>query len=425
MYCGDMLRMKHLLLHVSIIFIFTSTIPFIIYADNQRMDQVSESITPSENYDAIILKASSCRARGIPPSEEEQRVAEEAFKLLEKDKDKVAKWIYKSINCLGEEPSKMFRKGGAPVPDFNDYAYILCRLGIDCLYALEPSVLAAKNEQTRYYGVYILGRLGQYDKKLVELTLTVLKRDESQMVKAECITTLSCLNAKEETETILKYLDSENQKVRQAAVWFFRSHPAKLALDPLKARLQIEDNPEVGEDLVSALSVPDYRYSQQDALLAHQNPGIRYGALVYFERLVVTEKINSKDWDAIVSRLDVEKDTICRLKIADCLRQKCDIRCIPVYIEVLKGKDSPDSFGDGRSSVKTHALCDLANITQRPFDVTDEDRKIARETDGDMFLRVAKQYETWWEINRKRVRWNAEDRSIHFNQESSMKNGTK
>jgi HEAT repeat protein len=215
----------------------------IVYISTTKKSPVETQVvlTDEKDYDLLISKATAYAFRGIQPSEDELISAEAAYKSLEKEKDKVAEWIYSTLQTKTKK---------TPMA----YGYILWRFGPDYVKGLEPSVLKSSHENTRLNGVYILGTGNKYHKSIIDLTINVLIRDPSPKVKAEAIHSLNALRAADDFTVIIPYLDSKDAMVRKAAVQFFWSYPQEEAIKALRQMLETEENTIIREWIEKAIS---------------------------------------------------------------------------------------------------------------------------------------------------------------------------
>jgi hypothetical protein len=377
------------------IVIFLFAVNFFVHdgycVDRLHSDEQSKAKDVSKNYNHLIAKAASWAFRGIAPTKDERDASESAYKSLEKEKDKVAEWIYARLRD---------EQKGYPI---QFYGYVLWRFGTHYICRLEPSVLRSEQERIRLNGVYILGMGSNFHKPVVDVAITVLRRDPSPKVKAGCINALSNLGAKSAVGTILPFIDSNNPGVRKAAIQFFWTFPMAEAFEPLKERLKREEQYDVGFWLSWVLS--KYPLFSGISLLNHENPGIRCGVLEYFSGSEgAPEHFTTKEYKAILDRLPIETDPLCKYEIAGCLAVKKDPGCLGVLIDILKGEENPCLIYR-RSNVKAAAHSMLANLTGLPFYVTDEDRTSAHQNGGDLYSSSTKRYEAWWRTNENRIRW--------------------
>lgn len=211
------------------------------YTSEQSPVEIQVVLTDVKNYDLLISKATACAFRGIQPSEKELVSAEAAYQFLEKEKDRVAEWIYSTLQTNMEK---------SPMA----YGNVLWRFGPDYVKGLELSVLKSSQERARINGVYILGTGNKYHKSVVDLTINVLRRDPSAKVKAEAIHSLSGLRAADDFTVIIPYLDSKDPIVRKAAVQFFWSYPQEEVIKTLRQMLETEENTTIREWIEKAIS---------------------------------------------------------------------------------------------------------------------------------------------------------------------------
>lgn len=358
----------------------------------------AEDRAPGHEYPSLIRQATFFMFRGLGPTDSEKEAGEAAMALLLRNKEKVAAYI---IVQLQDYKTPM---AGTDLSAAH-YGIVLWKFGPEYVCALEPTVLQSTNEDARVAGTYILGHdtevSRQARKTIVPLLVNVLKRDRSPRVQAAAIRSLDNIRAVDKSEVVLSYLASEYAKVRRAAVGFYWSYEVPDAFEPLKARLGVEKDPEVCFLLSWTLcKYPDF---SPTPLLRHDNPVIRCGALHYLSSS--PDALTKENYDAIVARLEKETDVLCKYELADCLFRWRDARCLRLWISLLKGEQDPDRFYAG--SVKTAAASSLANLTGLPFHVTDENRKKTRQTGGCIYDGVASKYDTWWNENKKRIRWDA------------------
>ena len=203
--------------------------------------EIQVVLTDKKDYDLLISKATAYAFRGIQPSEDELMSAEAAYQSLEKEKDRVAEWIYLTLQTNMKK---------TPMA----YGNLLWRFGPDYVKGLEPSVLKSSQENTRLNGVYILGTGNKYHKSIVDLTINVLRRDLSAKVKAEAIHSLDGLRAADDFTVIIPYLDSKDPIVRKAAVQFFWSYPQEEVIKTLRQMLEAEENTTIREWIEKAIS---------------------------------------------------------------------------------------------------------------------------------------------------------------------------
>ena len=212
-----------------------------VYTSEQSPVEIQVVPTDVKDYDLLISKATACAFWGIQPSEKESVSAEAAYQSLEKEKDRVAEWIYSTLQTNMEK---------SPMA----YGNVLWRFGPDYVKGLELSVLKSSQERARLNGVYILGMGNKYHKSIVDLTINVLRRDPSAKVKAEAIHSLSGLRAADDFTVIIPYLDSKDPIVRKAAVQFFWSYPQEEVIKALRQMLDTEENTTIREWIEKAIS---------------------------------------------------------------------------------------------------------------------------------------------------------------------------
>lgn len=211
------------------------------YTSEQSPVEIKVVLTDVKDYDLLISKATACAFRGIQPSEKELVSAEAAYQSLEKEKDRVAEWIYSTLQTNMEK-------------SLMAYGNVLWRFGPDYVKGLELSVLKSSQERARINGVYILGMGNKYHKSIVDLTINVLRRDPSTKVKVEAIHSLSGLRAADDFTVIIPYLDSKDPIVRKAAVQFFWSYPQEESIKTLRQMLETEENTTIREWIEKAIS---------------------------------------------------------------------------------------------------------------------------------------------------------------------------
>ena len=203
--------------------------------------EIQVVLTDVKDYDLLISKATACAFRGIQPSEKELVSAEVAYQSLEKEKDRVAEWIYLTLQTNMKK---------SPMA----YGNVLWRFGPDYVKGLEPSVLKSSQERVRLNGVYILGMGNKYHKSIVDLAINVLRRDPSAKVKAEAIHSLNGLRAADDFTVIIPYLDFKDPIVRMAAVQFFWGYPQEEVIKTLRQILEAEENTTIREWIEKAIS---------------------------------------------------------------------------------------------------------------------------------------------------------------------------
>jgi hypothetical protein len=212
-----------------------------IFTTEKSPVEIQVVLTDEKDYDLLISKATAYAFRGIQPSDDELMSAEAAYQSLEKEKDRVAEWIYSTLQTnIKKSPMA--------------YGNVLWRFGPDYVKGLEPSVLKSSQENTRLNGVYILGTGNRYHKSIVDLTIDVLRRDPSAKVKAEAIHSLNALRAADDFTVIIPYLDSKDPIVRKAAVQFFWSYPQEEVIKTLRQMLEAEENTTIREWIEKAIS---------------------------------------------------------------------------------------------------------------------------------------------------------------------------
>jgi hypothetical protein len=171
-------KMKYKLLTFVVLFFVLGIV--CISTTEKSPIEIQLVLTDEKDYDLLISKATAYAFLGIQPSEDELMSAEAAYQSLEKEKDRVAEWIYSTLQTNMKK---------TPMA----YGNLLWRFGPDYVKGLEPSVLKSSQENTRLNGVYILGAGNKYHKSIVDLTINVLRRDPSAKVKAEAIHSLNAL----------------------------------------------------------------------------------------------------------------------------------------------------------------------------------------------------------------------------------------
>lgn len=306
---------------------------------------------------------------------------------MEKDKDAVAEWIYSQVKQDGDK---------MPI---GSYGYIFSRFGSKYTCGVEPLLYKNEKEQVRLHAVYILRNAAKNDEKAVDILLKALENDLSHKVKAECIGALNNLWVKEADEKIIKYLNSDSSELRMNAIQFFWSHQSEKALEPLKARLDKENEYDAGYWL--SLTLCKYPNFTIKELITHKNAGIRCGALASAAKQFQNDKEVHK---IIVDRLDLEKDAPCRYMIALCLAEAKEPRCVPIFIETLKEKKNSE-YSNIFTDLRVSASSRLGMLTELPFYVTDDDLWLARYEKFDRYARVAKLYEEYWEANKTRIHY--------------------
>ena len=232
-------KMKYKVLTFVVLFFVLGIV--YICATEQSPVEIQVVLTDEKDYDLLISKATACAFRGIQPSEKELASAEAAYQSLEKEKDRVAEWIYSTLQTNMKK---------TPMA----YGNLLWRFGPDYVKGLEPSVLKSSQEHARLNGVYILGAGNKYHKSIVDLTIIVLRRDPSVKVKAEAIHSLNALRAADDFTVIIPYLDSKDAMVRKAAVQFFWSYPQKEIIKTLRQMLETEEDTTILEWIEKAIS---------------------------------------------------------------------------------------------------------------------------------------------------------------------------
>ncbi len=212
-----------------------------VYTSEQSPVEIQVVLTDVKDYDLPISKATAYAFRGIQPSDDELMSAEAAYQSLEKEKDRVAEWIYSTLQTnIKKSPMA--------------YGNVLWRFGPDYVKGLELSVLKSSQERARLNGVYILGMGNKYHKSIVDLTINILRRDPSAKVKAEAIHSLNGLRAVDDFTVIIPYLDSKNPIIRKAAVQFFWSYPQEEVIKTLRQILEAEENTTIREWIEKAIS---------------------------------------------------------------------------------------------------------------------------------------------------------------------------
>ena len=232
-------KMKYKVLTFVVLFFILGIV--CIFTTEKSPVEIQVVLTDEKDYDLLISKATAYAFRGIQPSEDELMSAEAAYQSLEKEKDRVAEWIYSTLQTNMKK---------TPMT----YGNLLWRFGPDYVKGLEPSVLKSSQENTRLNGVYILGMGNKYHKSIVDLTINVLRRDPSAKVKAEAIHSLNALRAADDFTVIIPYLDSKDAMVRKAAVQFFWSYPQEEVIKTLRQMLETEENTTIREWIEKAIS---------------------------------------------------------------------------------------------------------------------------------------------------------------------------
>ena len=231
-------KMKYKVLTFVVLFFILGIV--CIFTTEKSPVEIQVVLIDEKNYDLLISKATAYAFRGIQPSDDELMTAEAAYQSLEKEKDRVAEWIYSTLQTNKKTPMA--------------YGNLLWRFGPDYVKGLEPSVLKSSPENTRLNGVYILGMGNKYHKSIVDLTINVLRRDPSAKVKAEAIHSLNALRAADDFTVIIPYLDSKDAMVRKAAVQFFWSYPHEEVIKALRQMMETEENTTIREWIEKAIS---------------------------------------------------------------------------------------------------------------------------------------------------------------------------
>lgn len=349
-------------------------------------------------YDTLIMQAAAHIGRGFGPSEEEARATHEAIRELQKDTESVTEHIVGGL-------AKGKAGAGPGRPGLREFGYVLWRLGAKCVLALEPEVLGSEDERVRRVGACILGmggyKGGRDSPEVAELAVRVLQRDKDPGVQAAAIRALESLRATEQHGSVGNFLSSEHPQVRMAAVAFFWSDRRPEARPALEELLKGETDR--GVCFLLARTVVKYEDFPFEPLLLSDRAGLREGVLFSLTQGELSRR--GADWRLALPLVQKERDPRCRAQLGHLLVNRGEPSGIPLLVEVLTWqKDVTTNAG---SDCKPHALSTLATLTNLPFYLTDEDRRLAREG-RNLCERVSRLYTQWWNANSERIRWNPE-----------------
>ena len=336
-------------------------------------------------YEALIRQATAHLLRGLVRKEERARAAV-ALEQLRREKEDVARFII----------SRLVRKPDEWKLGRHELGHVLWQLGPEYVRALDPDVLRSREPKVREAGVRIMGqggwKAGRDHPGIVDTVVRRLRDDPDERVQGTAIEALEELRAVNRSDDVLPFLESEKAFLRRTAVFFFWHFPSAKARPILERRLKEETD----RGVCTALARTLCRYDDPpvEAMLSSAKPGVRQG-VSYSWRIGYLRR--KPDAAFILSLVETERDPVCRAELSLVLATEHHPQCIGLLVETLQRTKWPADVEDYPTTTATY----LANLTDLPYRVTDEDRKAG----GNPYARIARLYLRWWEKNGEHVCW--------------------